>query len=448
MAEDIRFLHRKRKDQPPLIRARRLVVKTSWPGLLREHVTDMEIAGLLVTVPPNDASGNSPLMPVIDGKSDLSSVGEIKADNAEIEILSRTNGAQPTKFHIHRLVIQNLAGGRRMPFRVSLSTGTPVGLFDGSGELGPWKTNGPSSTPISGAYRYTNADLSAFNGLAGKLSAMGRLNGTLAKIETSGSADVPEFHVDGSAHNSHLTAVYEASVDTNNADTSLKNVEVHIGRTIVTANGQVAGTETGEGKTARLELAVNTGRVEDLLNFFSEEKHPSMTGAVRLHGHAELPPGDGFLKKVRLTGDFGVAGGRFTNVLRQKPIDHLSESARGEKKTQQDEDPRTVLSNLTGHVAIRDGSAELHNLSFDFPGATAQMEGTYNLLAKKVNIRGTLQTRGKLSDAGSGFKAVILKAVTPFLKKQHTTVAPFSITGTASNPSIDLDLGRHTPRAL
>ncbi len=442
VADDIRFLHRQRKDLPPLITVRTFLVKTSWLGLLREHLDTMKITGLRITVPPSDASGNSPVMPITDAKSNISSVAQIEADDADVEILSRTTGVQPTSFHIHRLVLQNVAAGRLMPFDASVRTGKPSGTIDGSGKLGPWNTKRPSSTQVSGDYRYTDADLSAFSGLAGKLAAKGGFDGTLAKIQTTGSVDVPEFHVDGSAHNSHLTGDFQASVDTETADTVLRHVEARVGRTIVIGNGQVAGTETAEGKTAALELAVNTGRVEDLLNFFSDEKHPSMTGAVKLRAHVDLPPGDGFLKKVKLTGDFGVAGGRFTNALRQEPVDHLSESARGEKKAQQDEDPRTVLSNLAGHVAIRDGSARLRNVSFDFPGATARMEGTYNLLVRTVDIHGTLQTQGKLSDASSGFKAVMLKVVTPFLKKNRTTVAPFTIGGTSSNPSISLDLHR------
>jgi hypothetical protein len=131
-------------------------------------------------------------------------------------------------------------------------------------------------------------------------------------------------------------------------------------------------------------------------------------------------------------------GGKFTSPLRQQPVNDLSESAVGKNKKEQQEDPQTVLSGLAGHVEIRDGSARLQNVSFDFPGASAQMEGTYNLLAKTVNIRGTLRTNGKLADTTSGFKAMMLKAVTPFLKRQHKTVAPFTITGSTSNPTIGL----------
>jgi hypothetical protein len=58
---------------------------------------------------------------------------------------------------------------------------------------------------------------------------------------------------------------------------------------------------------------------------------------------------------------------------------------------------------------------------------------------RKVDLHGVLHTNGKLSDTTSGFKALVLKAVGPFLKKKSVTVVPFMITGTSSNPSFALD---------
>jgi hypothetical protein len=235
-------------------------------------------------------------------------------------------------------------------------------------------------------------------------------------------------------------ARFRATVDTQTADTVLEDVEARVGRTVVLATGNVSGGNDADGKTARLDMTVNTGRVEDLLNYFSEEKHPSMTGDVRFRAHVELPPGPGFLRKVRLTGDFGVAGGKFTSPQRQTPVNRLSDSAQGEKDPR--EDARTVLSNIKGHVVVRDGTASLANVSFEFPGAFAEMAGTYNLIPKTVDIRGALRTDGTLSDATSGIKALMVKVATPFLKKKSTTVVPFAISGSSSNPSIGLDL-RH-----
>src|SRR5216684_5961018 len=99
-----------------------------------------------------------------------------------------------------------------------------------------------------------------------------------------------------------------------------------------------------------------------------------------------------------------------TNAEVQVPLNRLSQSARGENKKQEAEDPETVLSNLKGHVSVKNGIATLSNVSFSAPGTLAQIRGTYNLLDKTVNLQGVLRTNGKLSDTTSGFKALVLKA--------------------------------------
>ncbi len=154
---------------------------------------------------------------------------------------------------------------------------------------------------------------------------------------------------------------------------------------------------------------------------------------------------EGFLRKLSLQGDFGVAGGKFTNAAAKTPINVLSESARGENKKQEAADPATALSNLKGHVVVKDGIATFSNVSCNIPGSFAEMQGTYNLLSKNVDLRGVLHTTGKLSDTTSGFKALVLKVASPFLKKNSVIVVPFTIKGTAAQPafSLDFDGKRH-----
>jgi hypothetical protein len=88
---------------------------------------------------------------------------------------------------------------------------------------------------------------------------------------------------------------------------------------------------------------------------------------------------------------------------------------------------------------VKNGVATLSNVSFSAPGTRAQIQGTYDLLDRKVDLHGTLYTNGKLDDTTSGFKAVVLKAVGPFLKQKSVTVVPFAITGTSSHPAFALD---------
>jgi hypothetical protein len=100
-----------------------------------------------------------------------------------------------------------------------------------------------------------------------------------------------------------------------------------------------------------------------------------------------------------------------TNAAVQELLNRLTESARADNKKQEAEDPATVLSNLKGHVSVKNGIATLSDVLFSAPGTLAQIRGTYNLLDKTVNLQGVLHTNGKLSNTTSGFKALVLKAV-------------------------------------
>jgi len=193
-----------------------------------------------------------------------------------------------------------------------------------------------------------------------------------------------------------LSTKFKAAVDATNWDISFENIQSHFLRTSVLSMGSVTGHPGQHGKTAELEMTVDDGRIDDLLRLFAEQDHPSMRGRVKLHARVNLPAGSpGFLKRLNLEGEFGIGGGRLMNAQAQVPIDRLSESARGESKQQEAEDPQTVLSDLKGHVSVKDGIATLSNISFTAPGTFAQIRGTYNLLNNAINLEGILDTKRK-----------------------------------------------------
>jgi hypothetical protein len=144
---------------------------------------------------------------------------------------------------------------------------------------------------------------------------------------------------------------------------------------------------------------------------------------------------------VKLRGAFGVDAGGFTPDT-QESIDKLSAGARGEKVT---EDPETVLSDLSGQVAVVDGTANFANLRFTVPGAHSRMHGSYNLINYKIDLRGQMRVDTKISNTTSGGKAVLLKMIDPFFrKKRDGEVLPVRISGTYEHPSFGLDLHDRT----
>jgi len=171
-----------------------------------------------------------------------------------------------------------------------------------------------------------------------------------------------------------------------------------------------------------------------------------MSGMVSFNARVSLPPGrNPFLTKVELQGDFGIDAGSFTKSDTQEGVNSLSQGALGDKnhKTDDDDnDSRNVLSDLKGHVSLRNGIATFSNLSFGVPGALAQMQGTYNLISERIDLHGTLKTEAEVSKTTHGVKALMLKVLDPFFKnKPSGYLVPVKITGTYDHPTFGLDLG-------
>jgi hypothetical protein len=306
--------------------------------------------------------------------------------------------------------------------------------------FGPWKMYHISSTPLSGTFEFRQADLGVFGGIRGMLSSEGKFQGTLESIAVEGDTTTPDFTVRGSTHTVDLRSQFRAEVDPSNGDVVLHQVAAKVLQTLVVSQGSVAQHRDRDGKTAALDLAVHQGRIQDLLLMFVSEKQAPLSGAVSLKAKATVPPGEEpFLKKVQMTGSFGIENALFAKQDTQQDVGKLSASARGQ--TEEVNDPESVVSNLEGHVEVRDGVANFSELSFRVPGAVAHLHGTFNLITEKVDLRGILLMEATLPQATTGIKSFLLRALDPFLKKNRQGGAkfPISITGTYQKPEYRAD---------
>jgi len=444
VAEGIEFLHRQRKDLPPLITVQTLTIRAGYSGLLRIHkrVNDVQVVGLHVLVPPKSPDAARQTFPLTNSTSGKTlAIGEISTDGAVLEFIPEQPAEDRFILKIDHLTLDHVGESDPVTFHARFSNTEPPGEIRSDGSFGPWNDDDPASTKLSGSFTYEHAKLGVFEGIAGTLSSQGKFSGTVGHIDAEGNISVPDFSVVGSGHVVGLTSTFHVVVDGTNGDTYLTGVESHFGRTTVISQGDVKSRPGQHGKTAMLSMSISHGRIEDLLRLFSGSARPAETGAVRLQTKVELPPGpESFLTRLRLDGELGINSGRFTDRKIQEPLNRLDESARGETKDQQAVDAATVLSNLKGDFSANGGIAKLSKISFTEPGTLAEIDGTYNLVNKKLNLRGVLHTSGKLADTTSGFKSAVLKALGPFIKKKSITVVPFVITGTSSDPSFALDL--------
>ena len=442
-AEGIRFLRHKHPEAAPIITVEKLTIQGSITGLFSspKRLAVVRVVGMHMIVPPelDEPDNNHVALNAGPGGKSLA-ISKITADGAVLEFVREDRQEKPYVLKIDRLGITDVGSGAPMSYRATLTNTEPPGVIRCEGKFGPWNPTDVGATPVSGTYTYGNIELSHFQSIYGVGQARGQFSGPLSRIENHGSVDVSEFRVDGSNHTVPLAATFEATVNGTNGDVLLNPAVARFRRTRIEVRGWIAGHAQEKSKTASFDLTVPQGRVDDLLYLFTKDE-PGMSGNVTVTGKFLWPPGPRkFLEKIRMDMVFGMNGSRFTSVNTQGSIDRISESAQGEKKTAEVEDPRTAFSQVRGNIQVRNGIAAISNGSFQVSGADAAVHGTYNVLNQGVDLHGTLDTRGHLSDTTSGFKAVVLKAINPLFKKRNSTrIIPFEITGSYGDTKVGID---------
>lgn len=415
----------------PLMRIATLTVRSTYWGLFTKHIRLLRADHAHIALPPfgggQSLGGENQGGVVID---------RLVADGAVLDILPKNAGSQPTRFVLRRFELQGLGGNRRLSFQATVATPKPPGIVVASGTFGPWKSGRAASTPVSGRYEFQHANLGVFRGIDGTLSSQGTFAGSFHQLEVRGTTDTPDFEAADSGHKFRLSTQFQALVNATNGDVVLQNVAALLGHTTIAAQGRIAGTQGSRGKTVDINFVVEDGKIEDVLLLFVKDRRAPLMGQTSFRAHVVLPPGaQPFMRKVQLNGEFGIGGAHFTSPKTENSMTELSLRARGQKEKVK-EDPERVLSNLRGQVMLKGGVARFANLKFDVPGARAHMQGTYNLLNERINLHGLLYMQGKLSNATSGIKSFLLKALGPVLKSNHRgEVIPVSITGTYNHPS-------------
>ena len=430
VARELTFVAKPGAAQP-LMRIATLTVHSSYWGLFTKHIMFLRADHAQVALPPfgggQSLGGENQSGVVID---------RLVADGTILEVLPKNPRERPTRFVLRRFELQGLGGNRRLSFQTTVDTPKPPGIVVASGTFGPWRSGRAASTPVSGKYDFEHANLGVFRGIGGTLSSQGMFRGSFRELEVRGTTDTPDFEAANSGHRFHLSTQFQAVVNATNGDVVLQNVAALLGHTTIAAQGRIAGIPESRGKTVAIDFAVQGGRIEDVLLLFVKDKRAPLMGETSFRAHVLLPPGpQQFMRKVQLNGEFGVGGAHFTSSKTENSVTELSLRARGQKEKVQ-EDPERVLSNLRGQVVLKGGVARFTHLRFDVPGARAHMQGTYNLVNDRINLHGLLYMQAKLSNATSGIKSFLLKALGPFLKSNHRgEVLPVSITGTYDHPS-------------
>jgi AsmA-like C-terminal region len=361
--------------------------------------------------------------------------------------LTEKPGKNPLEFDIQDLRLNSSGTDGALEFVATLSNPTPPGEIASKGSFGPWNSETPSLTPVSGNYDFEKADLGVFPGIAGILTSKGNYQGVLEQIRVDGTTDIPDFRVALAGHPVDLSTTFHAMVDGTDGDTYLQPVEAHFGQTDLLAQVSVEGTKGVKGKTITLDVSVGRARIEDLLLFAMRES-PSITGPINFKTKFILAPGPQQIPdRLKLNGSFELGSVHFSNSVVQQKVDNMSK--RSEGKPKQVVNPEEAISTddvasvMKGNFRLEKGILSLAGLNFAIPGTEVQLAGTYALYPETLDLHGKVKMQAKLSQTTTGVKSFLLKFSDPlFSKGGNGAVVPIKITGSVQHPHYGLELGR------
>jgi hypothetical protein len=404
------------------------------------HVGTVYVQGLEINIPPKSMRQQNAAKSRHQGKIKIV-VDELVCDDSRLVIGTDKPNKDPKLFELSHIVMHNVGPNEPWRYDATLTNAVPKGQIHAEGTFGPWDTETPGDSTVTGKYTFQNADLNTIKGIGGILHSVGDFNGQLDRIEVHGTAEVPDFSLDTANHPVPLHTQFSAIVDGTTGDTYLQPVHAKLGESEFSCQGAVVNVK-GQGHSIDLDIDVPAGRIQDFLKLAVKTQPVVMTGVLTMKTKLHIRPGkESVTQKLGLNGNFALRQMHFTNPQMQDKVDMLSLRAQGDPK---DAKPgaEDVISHMTGKFQMSNGKLALQDLIYTLPGATVKLEGVYTLDGKQFDFNGKVRTDAKLSQmVSSRWKALGLKAVDPFFHKHGAGAEiPVKVTGTNTAPKFGLDL--------
>ena len=357
---------------------------------------------------------------------------------------------EPLDFEFARLTLTPDGHGGPIAFDVDMTNAKPVGKIHSTGHLGPWVAGDPHALPVDGGYSFDNADLGTIKGIEGILSSTGHYSGTLSHIDAEGTTTTPDFRLERVHRGTGvlLTTHFKAVVDGTNGNTYLQPVDAMLGHTHIVARGQVVRADDvipgAKGHDIVLDVTVDRGRIEDILQIAADAEKPFVVGKLTLKTKFHLPPGkESIWDKLLLDGQFHLSDARFSSEDMQGKITQLSMRGQGRAKDVKTTDPSSVMSEMQGHFKLGGGELQLPDLDYKVPGAEIVAHGKYALEGEVLDFVGDAKLEASLSQVVGGWKGFLLKPADKYLKKNGAgTDVPIHVQGTRKEPKFGVDFGR------
>lgn len=437
VADDVTFYRHGDKSIPPLATMKRMTVSGTWLGLIfhPHQLRLIRLEELHVQIPPpgTKARGMDFDQGVLSTSQSKMQIDTILADHTTLDLLRHGEG--PLRFDIGQLQINGVQQGKPLRFTAAVATPEPQGVVVADGSIGPFRTSDYGATPLSGHYRLEQSDLRGIDGITGHAQGQGQFGGTFAGVLVAGTASIPDFRA-GDAHKVPLDATYQVVVKKQQGDVEIQNAQVRSGDSVISASGSIMGNP----KTVTLQFGSQDGRLHQFLDMV-EHGEPTVDAAVRFSAKANFASGPGpLLQRLHLTGQIALDQAHFITA-KQQSVDAFSARVQktppGQSKDAAPGQPPMVYVAASSHTRFQNGVAYLPDIVVTLPGAVARLHGTFNLLNTDVHLTGTAALQKSLSHATTGWKAALLKPLSPFFRhKPEGAVVAIAVTGTAENPKL------------
>ncbi|HUZ97056.1 MAG TPA: hypothetical protein VMU57_19305 [Edaphobacter sp.] len=405
------------------------------------HVGTVHVKGMSINIPPRQmrqqAQGPNRKL----GKIKIV-VDEIVVDDSRLVIGTNKPNKDPKDFELKQIVMHNVGQNDPWKYDATLVNAVPKGNIHAVGTFGPWNTESPGDSAVTGHYTFDHADLNTIKGISGMLSSVGDFKGQLNRIEVEGTTETPDFAIDTANHPMPLHTAYHAIVDGTSGDTYLQPVEAKLGGSEFSCSGAIVNVK-GKGHIIDLDVNVPNGQIQDFLTLAVKTEPAVMTGQVSIKARLHIRPGkESVSKKLGLQGAFTLQRIHFTNPEVEDKVDMLSLRAQGDPKAAKP-GAADVHSQMKGMFVMGDRRLRFSNLLYTLPGGTVQLSGVYSLDGREFDFTGKVRTEAKLSQmVATKWKSWLLKPVDPFFSKNGAgTEVPIKITGTKGAPKFGLNFG-------
>ncbi len=423
------------------------------------YIGEIHLQGLNVTLPPKshflhvappplkDPAASQPAPAGLPIRFQL---GTVECKQATLVLETSKPGKIPLEIDIARFKVNDITPNNTMHFEAELTNPKPIGAVHTTGVFGPWQVTDPGESPIAGEYKFDNADLSDFNGIAGILSSTGNYAGTLRDLSVDGQTDTPDFSLTHFGNAMDLRTQFHAIVDGTNGDTRLDPVNATLGHSHIVARGQVVralshsgGQVHSLGHDIDLNVEIKEGRIEDFLHLTSHDAAtPLLTGSLGVKSTVHIPPGkEPVQERIALKGQFSLDQVQFSSDKVQSRIEELSLRGQGRPHDAKSPDHESIQSKMQSDFQMAAGVITLPNLVFTVPGADIDLNGTYKLDGGLLGFIGVAKMQATVSKMVGGWKGLLLKPADHMFKKDGAgTEVPIHVAGTYKNPEFGVDV--------